>query len=37
MSVAFNQPSQLVDLAPEHKLILDEILADNKDLSLIHI
>lgn len=31
MSVAFNQPSQFVDLAPEHKLVLDGILADNKD------
>jgi NADH:ubiquinone oxidoreductase subunit E len=31
MSVAFNQPSYLVDLAPEHKLVIDEILAENKD------
>ncbi len=31
MSVAFNQPSQFADLAPEHKIVLDKILADNKE------
>ena len=31
MSVASNQTAQFVDLAPEQKTVLDEILADNRD------
>ncbi len=30
MSETFNQPAQFTDLAPEHKLVLDEILNENK-------
>ena len=31
MSVAVNEASAITELSPEHKIVLDEILAENKD------